>query len=128
MYSALCIDEVLQLIFDFCGDLSDHEPKWTYSQLARCCKTWTDPALDRLWRRMGGLKPLLALLPRSDEVSARPFSLAHFLGPRTKMVLACVLMCGALDHAEDVTTASTDAGNRTCPVHRYIVGVCCTVR
>ncbi|PIL24674.1 hypothetical protein GSI_12558 [Ganoderma sinense ZZ0214-1] len=70
MHPALCIDEVLQLIFDFCGDLRDSEPKWTYGQLARCCKTWTDPALDRLWRRMGGLKPLLALLPKSDECIA----------------------------------------------------------
>ena len=102
MYSALCIDEVLQLIFDFCGDLSDHEPKWTYSQLARCCKTWTDPALDRLWRRMGGLKPLLALLPMSDEVSSRSFSLARILCPRTKTLLA-VFLCGPLDRADEVT-------------------------
>ncbi|KAI1791815.1 hypothetical protein LXA43DRAFT_1009281 [Ganoderma leucocontextum] len=67
MHPTLCIDEVLQLIFDFSGDVSDPEPKWTYAQLARCCKTWTDPALDRLWRRMSGPKPLLALLPKSDE-------------------------------------------------------------
>ena len=90
MHPALCIDEVLQLIFDFCGDISDPEPKWTYAQLARCCKTWTDPALDRLWRRMGGLKPLLALLPKSDEVSLeniRPTvpSLPHETGVRAAL-------------------------------------------
>ena len=67
MHCALCIDEIIQLIFDFCGDLPDTRPRWTYAQLARCCKTWTGPALDRLWRRMDGLGPLLALLPKSDD-------------------------------------------------------------
>ena len=67
MHRALCIDEIIQLIFDFCGDLPDTRPRWTYAQLARCCKTWTGPALDRLWRRIDGLGPLLALLPKSDD-------------------------------------------------------------
>ncbi|KAM5536613.1 hypothetical protein V8D89_009708 [Ganoderma adspersum] len=84
MHSALCIDEVLQLIFDFCGDFSDPEPKWTYGQLARCCKTWTDPALDRLWRRMGGLKPLLALLPKSDECTAEATPIVEAYAKRVR--------------------------------------------
>ncbi len=67
MHSALLIDEVLQLIFDFCSDLPDTEPKWTYAQLARCCRAWKDPALDRLWDRLNGVGPLLALMATQEE-------------------------------------------------------------
>ena len=67
MHPALLIDEVLQLIFDFCADISDTEPKWTYAQLARCCRAWKDPALDRLWDRLNGVGPLLALVAKQDE-------------------------------------------------------------
>ncbi|KAH9913982.1 uncharacterized protein BXZ73DRAFT_81784 [Epithele typhae] len=61
MYLALLIDEILQLVFDFCGDIPSPEPGWTYSQLARTCKAWKEPALDRLWARLGSIEPLLAL-------------------------------------------------------------------
>ena len=67
MHPALLIDEVLQLIFDFCADIPNTEPKWTYAQLARCCRAWKDPVLDRLWDRLNGVGPLLALVAKQDE-------------------------------------------------------------
>ncbi|KAI0738523.1 hypothetical protein C8Q80DRAFT_1205911 [Daedaleopsis nitida] len=66
MHAALLIDEVLQLVFDFC-EHSETEPQWMFTQLARCCRAWKDPALDRLWARLNGVEPLLALLPKSYE-------------------------------------------------------------
>ena len=69
MHRALLIDEVLQLVFDYCAELPAAEPKWTFAQLARCCKAWKDPALDRLWVRMSGVAPLLALA-KGETVSA----------------------------------------------------------
>ncbi len=68
MHAALLIDEILQLVFNFCADLPKIELKWTFAQLARCCKAWKDPALDRLWARMMGVEPLLALLPKGHEL------------------------------------------------------------
>ncbi len=67
MHAALLIDEILQLVFDFCADLPKTEPKWTFAQLARCCRAWKDPAFDRLWARLTGVEPLLALLPKGHE-------------------------------------------------------------
>ena len=53
---------------DFCADLSNADPQWTYAQLARCCRAWKDPALDRLWARLAGVGPLMALR-EGDAVS-----------------------------------------------------------
>ncbi|KAI9062502.1 hypothetical protein FKP32DRAFT_1628891 [Trametes sanguinea] len=66
MHRALLIDEILQSIFDHCAALPDSEPRWTLCQLARCCKAWKDPALNRLWSRIDGPAPLLSLLPHGD--------------------------------------------------------------
>ncbi|KAI0642250.1 hypothetical protein C8Q79DRAFT_1013538 [Trametes meyenii] len=63
MHHALLIDEILQLVFDFCTELPEPEPRWTLCQLARCCRAWKDPALDRLWSRIDGVAPLVSLLP-----------------------------------------------------------------
>ncbi|KAI0831811.1 hypothetical protein BC628DRAFT_1499751 [Trametes gibbosa] len=67
MHHALLIDEILQLIFDHCAALLQSEPRWTLCQLARCCKAWRDPALDRLWSRIDGASPLVGLLNRTKE-------------------------------------------------------------
>lgn len=67
MHHALLIDEVLQLIFDHCVALPKSEPRWTLCQLARCCKAWKDPALDRLWSRIDGMAPLVSLLQRGEQ-------------------------------------------------------------
>ena len=68
MHIALLIDEILQLVLDHCAELPATDPEWTFAQLARCCKAWKDPALDRLWARMSGVGPLLALV-NGDTVS-----------------------------------------------------------
>ncbi|OSD04784.1 hypothetical protein PYCCODRAFT_1475856 [Trametes coccinea BRFM310] len=67
MHRALLIDEILQLIFDHCAALAESEPRWTLCQLARCCKAWKDPALNRLWSRIDGPAPLLNLLSCGDN-------------------------------------------------------------
>ncbi|KAI0629376.1 hypothetical protein C8Q77DRAFT_1143595 [Trametes polyzona] len=89
MHSALLIDEVLQLIFDHCVALPDADPRWTLCQLARCCKAWKDPALDRLWSRIDGATPLLNLLKSSDDKILRSF---HECAARVKEIShhACI--------------------------------------
>ncbi|KAI0333857.1 hypothetical protein GY45DRAFT_1319082 [Cubamyces sp. BRFM 1775] len=67
MHHALLIDEVLQLIFDYCAAEPIAESRRTFYQLARCCKAWKDPALDRLWARIDSSSPLLSLLPCADD-------------------------------------------------------------
>ncbi|KAH7890834.1 hypothetical protein F5I97DRAFT_87944 [Phlebopus sp. FC_14] len=59
MHRALLVDEVLQAIFDNCLD----DGKDLLCCIARCCKAWMDPALDRVWRRLPSAVPLLSLLP-----------------------------------------------------------------
>ena len=68
MHHALLIDEILQVVLDHCEDLPGVHPRWTYAQLARCCRAWKDPALDRLWARLAGVGPLMALR-EGDAVS-----------------------------------------------------------
>ncbi|RPD59036.1 hypothetical protein L226DRAFT_614191 [Lentinus tigrinus ALCF2SS1-7] len=86
MHPALLIDEVLQLIFDFCADLPKTEPKWTYAQLARCCRAWKDPALDRLWDRLNGVGPLLALVAKQVDEVTSDRSMARIYADRVKRV------------------------------------------
>ncbi|KAH7921291.1 hypothetical protein BV22DRAFT_1096712 [Leucogyrophana mollusca] len=59
MHRALLIDEVLQVIFDLCSETG----KKSLCSLARCCKAWKDPALDRIWKRLLSIAPLLSLIP-----------------------------------------------------------------
>lgn len=59
MHQALCIDEIIRLIFDICAN----EGQSALGQLARCCKAWKDPALDNLWRHLPCAAPLLRLIP-----------------------------------------------------------------
>ena len=73
MHSALLIDEVLEDILEQCADWSGTDYRWTLCQLARSCKAWKDPALDRLWKRLDGVEPLARLAPRDGcEVSTTP--------------------------------------------------------
>ncbi|EGN96832.1 hypothetical protein SERLA73DRAFT_185017, partial [Serpula lacrymans var. lacrymans S7.3] len=60
MHRALFIDEILQEIFDICSE-DGKGGKVTLTYLARCCKTWKDPALDRLWKVLPSVAPLLSL-------------------------------------------------------------------
>ncbi|EIW79408.1 hypothetical protein CONPUDRAFT_138520 [Coniophora puteana RWD-64-598 SS2] len=63
MHKALLIDELIQLLFDICLE----DSKGTLCYLARCCKAWKDPALDRIWRRLPSAAPLLALVQDSEN-------------------------------------------------------------
>ncbi|KZT67373.1 hypothetical protein DAEQUDRAFT_812920 [Daedalea quercina L-15889] len=66
MHSALLIDEILQVILEACATWTEQEYRSSLCRIARCCKTWSDPALDRLWVRLDGITPLVRLLPQAD--------------------------------------------------------------
>ena len=57
-HQALRIPEVLGLIF---RDLTDE--KTALANLARCCRLFSEAALNVLWRELLNLRPLLDLLP-----------------------------------------------------------------
>ncbi|KAL6309287.1 hypothetical protein BKA93DRAFT_350755 [Sparassis latifolia] len=63
MHAALLIDEILQVILGQCSDWPDQEYRRVLCQIAKCCRAWKDPALDRLWNRLDNIEPLLRLLP-----------------------------------------------------------------
>lgn len=63
MHQALFIDEILEVILEFCAEWGWHDYRWTLYQLSQCCMAWKDPALDRLWSRLDGIRPLVRLLP-----------------------------------------------------------------
>ncbi|KAI0773305.1 hypothetical protein BD413DRAFT_541025 [Trametes elegans] len=86
MHCALLIDEVLQLIFDYCTALPAKEARWTLCQLARCCKAWKDPALDRLWLRMDGAGPLLNLLTFTEDEELQPSGIPPLFWTYSKRV------------------------------------------
>jgi hypothetical protein len=60
MYTCLRVDEILRLL---AVQLVWSEAKATAVALARCCKSFEDPALDVLWETQDGLPPLLKCLP-----------------------------------------------------------------
>lgn len=59
MHQVLLIDEILQQVLELCSECGLD----TLSQVARCCKAWKDPALDKLWRRLSSVTQLLQLVP-----------------------------------------------------------------
>jgi hypothetical protein len=70
MHQVLLIDEIVQDIFELCFEYADggKEKLHDLCQVARCCKAWKDPALDRLWRRLPCVIPLLSLIPGLFQV------------------------------------------------------------
>ncbi|EKM50656.1 uncharacterized protein PHACADRAFT_130044, partial [Phanerochaete carnosa HHB-10118-sp] len=91
MHSALLIDEIIQVVLEHCADWPAPQYRRTLAQLARCCKAWKDPALDRLWRKLDSVDPLERL---ADGKSVEEFDLyatrvKHILfsrAPRLPMV------------------------------------------
>ena len=63
MHQALRIDEIIRDIFNVC----DGDGYSTLGRLARCCRTWKDPALDDLWRHLPSAAPLFRLIPEVLE-------------------------------------------------------------
>ncbi|THV02460.1 hypothetical protein K435DRAFT_836332 [Dendrothele bispora CBS 962.96] len=62
MHQALLIDEILENILDSCSDGN------SLGRIARTCQAWKEPALNRLWRRLTCIVPLLQLIPGLKEV------------------------------------------------------------
>lgn len=67
MHTALLIDEILELVLDKCSDWDKQEYQHAVVQFAQTCTAWKDPALDRIWRRLNGTKPLTALLDGVED-------------------------------------------------------------
>ncbi|KAF7794016.1 hypothetical protein EIP86_005144 [Pleurotus ostreatoroseus] len=84
MHQCLTIEEVLRIIIEFAADVDPFgDPNQlaerklsrgyqtdlrTLLYIALTCKTFHNPALDRLWRQQWGLENLVALLPKSQTV------------------------------------------------------------
>jgi hypothetical protein len=60
VHRALEIPEIRGQVFEL---LEWDDKKRTLAVMARVCRMFTEQALDALWRKLIGLKPLLALLP-----------------------------------------------------------------
>ncbi|KAF7329214.1 hypothetical protein MKEN_00182000 [Mycena kentingensis (nom. inval.)] len=60
MHHALELLEILEQIFALIGHRA------TLACLARTCKTFKEPALDALWKKLVSLEPLLRCLPRDS--------------------------------------------------------------
>ncbi|RPD59063.1 hypothetical protein L226DRAFT_510646 [Lentinus tigrinus ALCF2SS1-7] len=71
MHPALLVDEILQLVFGFLSNLPGPatESRWTCAQLARCCKAWSNPALDWLWMHLRGMEPVLTVLRNCEDAA-----------------------------------------------------------
>ena len=71
MHRCLRVDELLREIFEqvrVVDDLVEEDWDWDYqtiSRLARTCKTFLRPALDRLWHSQDTLSNLIGTLPAS---------------------------------------------------------------
>ncbi|KAF8892240.1 hypothetical protein BD779DRAFT_1511787 [Infundibulicybe gibba] len=65
MHQALLIDEIVRIIFYYIHTSSGK----TLPDVARCCKAWKDPALDRLWAHLTSIAPLFQLVSGIKEVS-----------------------------------------------------------
>ncbi|OAX41477.1 hypothetical protein K503DRAFT_863802 [Rhizopogon vinicolor AM-OR11-026] len=59
-FETLCISEILAVILD---ELQDD--KKSLYRLSCCCRAFTDPALDFLWRSMHSFVPFTSLIPES---------------------------------------------------------------
>jgi hypothetical protein len=57
-FRALYISEILSEI-----SYQLEDDRKSLSHLARCCKAFSDPALDVLWKRMSLFSPFIPLLP-----------------------------------------------------------------
>lgn len=69
MHAVLLIDEVLETVLENCSEWDRKIYRWTLCQLARSCKAWSDPSLDRLWRKLNSAEPLLSLTSAKTQVS-----------------------------------------------------------
>lgn len=95
-HSVFRIDEVLSIIFQSVYDFTLE--RWYYEDnpggatdlavLARTCKAFKDPALDRLWYQQPGLISLLHLVPDAIQKHKKNNKKRY---PGTIMVCSCYL-------------------------------------
>ena len=60
MHRCLCVDEIVRLV---AHELVAAGGLETAAALARCCKSFEDPALDASWATQSEILPLLKILP-----------------------------------------------------------------
>ncbi|TFK91450.1 hypothetical protein K466DRAFT_541704 [Polyporus arcularius HHB13444] len=68
MHPALLVAEILLDILDWLSDLPSSESRWTYAQLARCCRAWREYALDLLWMHLHGMDSVICVLRSHEDV------------------------------------------------------------
>ena len=62
MHAALLVDEILESVLYHLPEWESRENRRALAQMARSCKAWKDPALDKIWMQLQGLKPLVDIL------------------------------------------------------------------
>ena len=62
MHAALLVDEILESVLYHLPEWESRENRRALAQMARSCKAWQDPALDKIWMQLQGLKPLIDIL------------------------------------------------------------------
>jgi hypothetical protein len=60
VHKALEIPEILGYVYE---QLERADMKGTLASMAQVCRAFTEQALDVLWRKLIGLRPLLSILP-----------------------------------------------------------------
>ena len=66
MHHALEIQEILSSIF---GHL--HRYVWNMAALARTCRAFKEPALDRLWEKLDNLSVVVRYLPEAYRLRTK---------------------------------------------------------
>jgi hypothetical protein len=98
MHKCLTIQELVRLIIDFCIDGELKTDRHTLLAIASTCRTFEEPALNRLWYKLESLQPLFKCLPQDawerKVLTADP-EIGH-VGD-TSMVRDSVLFASALN-------------------------------
>jgi hypothetical protein len=73
LHPALADPDILRAIFGHVGSSCDSEgagigAQQQLARAARCCKAFSEHALDTLWKRMDDLIPLFKILPAFQEI------------------------------------------------------------
>lgn len=89
MHSALLIDEILENVLRNFLDWELREHRWTLAQIARSCKAWRDPALDKIWMQLDDIHPIINTLDVSLSFSSIPchanvYRYSHQMNIRTQ--------------------------------------------
>jgi len=99
MHKCLTIQEIVQLIIEFCVDGELKNDQHTLLAIASTCWTFEEPALNRLWYKLESLRPLFKCLPQDawerKVLTADP-EIGHWVGD-TSMVSNSILFASALN-------------------------------